>query len=107
MMSENELNFKHSNYNFLTPQVYGILLGLWLFLIVVGKFISQNYVLPYRYQFHFLNFGFVLFVELDLLVLGLLLSNVPMLFLGALVFIWFALIVFMLFRKTRDLKGEF
>ena len=104
MMSESKLNFQPSNYNFLTPQVYCLLLGLWLLLILVGKLFHQSFILPYRYQFHFMTYGIVLYIELDLLVLGLLLSNLHISIVIGMMIVWLSLIVFMITRGVGGLR---
>ena len=59
----------------LTVNVFLILLIIWLSLVVIGKFIKQTYLLPYRYQFHAFTFMIWFLLEMDLIFLDFLLAN--------------------------------
>ena len=100
----NGLDFQPSNYNFLTWQVYLILLCLWLLLVIVGKHFNQAFVLPYRYQFHTFTYMIILYIEIDLLIIGLLLSNLPFFIVLAIMMIWIILIYFMVAVELRGIR---
>lgn len=100
----NGLDFQPSNYNFLTWQVYLILLCLWLLLVIVGKYFNQAFVLPYRYQFHNFTYMIILYIEIDLLIIGLLLSNLPFFIVLAIMMIWIILIYFMVAVELRGIR---
>ena len=59
----------------LTVNVFLILLLIWLFLVILGKFIKRVYLLPYRYQFHAFIFMIWFLLEIDLIVFDILLAN--------------------------------
>jgi len=59
----------------LTVNVFLILLLIWLFLVILGKFIKRVYLLPYRYQFHTFTFMIWFLLEIDLIVFDILLAN--------------------------------
>ena len=59
----------------LTVNVFLILLLIWLFLVILGKFIKRVYLLPYRYQFHAFTFMIWFLLEIDLIVFDILLAN--------------------------------
>ena len=47
-----ELRIPINEKSFLTAEVFLIGLFLWLLLVLAGKAIKRNYILPYRYNFH-------------------------------------------------------
>ena len=53
--------------SFLTAEVFLICLFLWLLLVLAGKAIKRNYILPYRYNFHIFTAMIWFLLELDLL----------------------------------------
>ena len=64
-----------SKHESLTVNVFLILLLIWLFLVILGKFIKRVYLLPYRYQFHAFIFMIWFLLEIDLIVFDVLLAN--------------------------------
>lgn len=100
----NGLHLNPSNYNFLTWQVYLVLLCIWLLFVIVGKYFSQVFILPYRYQFHNFTYMVILYIELDLLILGLLLSNLPFWIVLVIMIIWIILIYFMVSVELRGAR---
>ncbi|SEI61342.1 hypothetical protein SAMN05216460_1013 [Streptococcus sp. 45] len=63
----NNLRLAITQNSFLTANVFLIGLFIWLLLVVLGKFIRQNSILPYRYNFHIFTNMIWFIVELDLL----------------------------------------
>lgn len=59
----------------LTVNVFLILLLIWLSFVVIGKWVKQAYLLPYRYQFHVFTFMGWFILEIDLVVFDILLAN--------------------------------
>lgn len=57
----------------LTPAVSMIILICWLSLVLIGKFIKQAHILPYRYQFHAFTTMIACIASFDLLFTALLL----------------------------------
>lgn len=59
----------------LTVNVFLILVLIWLSFVVIGKWVKQAYLLPYRYQFHVFTFMGWFILEIDLVVFDILLAN--------------------------------
>lgn len=57
----------------LTPAVSMVILICWLSLVLIGKFIKQAHILPYRYQFHAFTTMIACIASFDLLFTALLL----------------------------------
>ena len=64
-----------SKHESLTVNVFLILLLIWLFLVILGKFTKRTYLLPYRYQLHVFTFMLWFLLEIDLIVFDILLAN--------------------------------
>ena len=99
-----ELKLQPASQNFFPWQVYVFLLSVWLLFVVIGKFFKQAFILPYRYQFHNFTYMVILYIELDLLILGLLLSNLPFWIVLVIMIIWIILIYFMVSVELRGVR---
>jgi len=55
----------------LSAEIYVLFLFVWLLIVLVGKFIKRNYLLPYRYHFHILTFIIWFVIQFNLLAIDL------------------------------------
>ncbi len=99
-----ELKLQPASQNFFPWQVYVILLSVWLLFVVIGKFFKQAFILPYRYQFHNFTYMIILCIETNLTLLGVLLSNLSIIFILGYAFIWTFLLYFMITSKVKALQ---
>ncbi|SDO78724.1 hypothetical protein SAMN05216347_102308 [Streptococcus equinus] len=99
-----ELRLQPASQNFFPWQVYVFLLSVWLLFVVIGKFFKPAFILPYRYQFHNFTYMIILCIEANLTLLGVLLSNLSIIFIVGYAFIWIFLLYFMTTTKVKALQ---
>lgn len=88
----------------LSAEIYVLFLFVWLLIVLVGKFIKRNYLLPYRYHFHILTFIIWFVIQFNLLAIDLALSSLSMF--GVLIlFIFLTFLTYrMIISQIRNLK---
>lgn len=88
----------------LSAEIYLLFLFVWLLIVLVGKFIKRNYLLPYRYHFHILTFIIWFVIEFNLLAIDLALSSLSMF--GVLIlFIFLTFLTYrMIISQIQNLK---
>ena len=86
----------------LTVNVFLILLLIWLFLVILGKFIKRVYLLPYRYQFHAFTSLLWFLLEIDLVVNDILLANLAF---WEIIAIYGVIMVFIYMMLSMELTG--
>ena len=90
--------------SFLTAEVFLIGLFLWLLLVLAGKAIKRNYILPYRYNFHVFTAMIWFLLELDLLFTDFLLPALSFFWVGAIYAFMIFLACWMLVVKLKYLR---
>jgi hypothetical protein len=90
--------------SFLTAEVFLIGLFLWLLLVLAGKAIKLNYILPYRYNFHIFTAMIWFLLELDLLFTDFLLPALSFFWVGAIYAFMIFLAYWMLVVKLKYLR---
>ena len=90
--------------SFLTAEVFLIGLFLWLLLVLAGKAIKRNYILPYRYNFHIFTAMIWFLLELDLLFTDFLLPALSFFWVGAIYASMIFLAYWMLVVKLKYLR---
>ncbi|MBP2623501.1 hypothetical protein [Streptococcus oricebi] len=99
-----KLRLQPASLNFFPWQVYIILLSIWLLFVVMGKTFKQAFILPYRYQFHVFTCMIIFYIDFDLSLLGIILSNAPFLLVLGYIIIWAVLLYFMITTKIKALE---
>ena len=99
-----ELRVSIYEKSFLTAQVFLICLFLWLLLVLAGKAIKRNYILPYRYHFHVFTAMIWFLLELDLLSTDFLLPALSFFWVGAIYAFMIFLAYWMLVVKLKYLR---
>ena len=90
--------------SFLTAEFFLICLFLWLLLVLAGKAIKRNYILPYRYNFHVFTAMIWFLLELDLLFTDFLLPALSFFWVGAIYASMIFLACWMLVVKLKYLR---
>ncbi len=90
--------------SFLTAEAFLICLFLWLLLVLAGKAIKRNYILPYRYNFHVFTAMIWFLLELDLLFTDFLLPALSFFWVGAIYAFMIFLTAWMLVVKLKYLR---
>ncbi|SDQ02832.1 hypothetical protein SAMN04487837_0066 [Streptococcus equinus] len=109
----NNLTLAITKNSFLTANVFLIGLFIWLLLVVLGKFIKQNSILPYRYNFHIFTNMIWFIVELDLLFMDFLVPAISFWGVAAIcigfltIFIWLTMtekhhLKYLLYHKNNE-----
>ena len=88
----------------LSAEVYVFFLFVWLLIILVGKFIKRNYLLPYRYHFHVITFLIWLSLEFNLLAIDISLPTLSVWMIAAIFVFIFILAYFMFSLEIESLK---
>ena len=88
----------------LSAEVYVIFLFIWLLIVLVGKFITRNYLLPYRYHFHVITFLIWLSFEFNLLAIDMSLPTLSVWMIAAIFVFIFILAYFMFSLEIESLK---
>ena len=99
-----ELRIPINEKSFLTAEVFLIGLFLWLLLVLAGKAIKRNYILPYRYNFHIFTAMIWFLLELDLLFTDFLLPALSFFWVGAIYASMIFLAGWMLVVKLKYLR---
>ena len=99
-----ELRIPINEKSFLTAEVFLIGLFLWLLLVLAGKAIKRNYILPYRYNFHIFTAMIWFLLELDLLFTDFLLPALSFFWVGAIYASMIFLACWMLVVKLKYLR---
>ena len=99
-----ELRIPINEKSFLTAEVFLIGLFLWLLLVLAGKAIKRNYILPYRYNFHIFTAMIWFLLELDLLFTDFLLPALSFFWVGAIYASMIFLAYWMLVVKLKYLR---
>ena len=99
-----ELRIPINEKSFLTAEVFLIGLFLWLLLVLAGKAIKRNYILPYRYNFHVFTAMIWFLLELDLLFTDFLLPALSFFWVGAIYAFMIFLACWMLVVKLKYLR---
>ncbi|NLQ50150.1 hypothetical protein [Streptococcus mutans] len=102
--SSNDLTMPISQHNFLSVNIYLVLLLVWLLLVVIGKIVKRLYLLPYRYQFHIFTTMIWTIIEGNLIAVNLALPSLSSWGVIA-VFIFVTILAyFMLTFKIKSLR---
>ena len=88
----------------LSAEVYVFFLFVWLLIILVGKFIKRNYLLPYRYHFHVITFLIWLSLEFNLLAIDISLPTLSVWMIAAIFVFIFILAYFRFSLEIESLK---
>ena len=93
-----------SNSSLLSAEVYVIFLFIWLLIVLVGKFIKRNYLLPYRYHFHVITFLIWLSLEFNLLAIDISLLTLSVWMIAA-IFVFISILAYFMFSlEIESLK---
>ena len=93
-----------SNSSLLSAEVYVIFLFIWLLIVLVGKFIKRNYLLPYRYHFHVITFLIWLSLEFNLLAIDISLPTLSVWMIAA-IFVFISILAYFMFSlEIESLK---
>ena len=93
-----------SNSSLLSAEVYVIFLFIWLLIVLVGKFIKRNYLLPYRYHFHVITFLIWLSLEFNLLAIDISLLTLSVWMIAA-IFVFITILAYFMFSlEIESLK---
>lgn len=88
----------------LSAEIYVLFLFVWLLVVLVGKFIKRNYLLPYRYHFHVITFLIWLSFEFNLLAIDMSLPTLSVWMIAAIFVFIFILAYFMFSLEIESLK---
>ena len=88
----------------LSAEVYVLFLFIWLLIVLVGKFITRNYLLPYRYHFHVITFLIWLSLEFNLLAIDMSLPTLSIWMVAA-IFVFITILAYFMFSlEIESLK---
>ena len=88
----------------LSAEIYVLFLFIWLLIVLVGKFITRNYLFPYRYHFHVLTFLIWLSFEFNLLAIDISLPTLSIWMIAA-IFVFISILAYFMFSlEIESLK---
>ncbi|WP_270618645.1 hypothetical protein [Streptococcus sanguinis] len=88
----------------LSAEIYVLLLFVWLLIVLVGKFIKRNYLLPYHYHFHVITFLIWLSFEFNLLAIDMSLPTLSI-WMITVIFVFISILAYFMFSlEIESLK---
>ncbi|MGT2930045.1 hypothetical protein ACVR1G_07440 [Streptococcus dentasini] len=101
---DDEILVNPSAFRLLTWEVYLGLLGIWFILILLGKRLKQNFILPYRYHFHVVVYLIILLIEVSLIGIEIASTNINWFTNTVLVLVILLLSGFMIYTTPASIR---